>query len=103
MPATLDLSSSTRAASISAQRAAALTHHLLAFARRQSLDIRPNNYQAPDQQHGGSVLHRTLGERIELACSLSAELWIALTDVASLTREAPFQFLQSLRPEDTPP
>ena len=71
------------AASTSAQKAGALTHRLLAFARRQPLDIRPNNIN----RLVGSMkdlLHRTLGEHIELECSLSAELWTALTDANQL-------------------
>jgi hypothetical protein len=67
------------AASTSAQRAGALTHRLLAFARRQSLDIRPNNV---NRLVGNmeELLRRTLGERIELECSLFAGLWTAFTD-----------------------
>ena len=71
------------AASASAQKAGALTHRLLAFARRQPLDIRPNNIN----RLVGSMedlLHRTLGEHIELECSLSAELWTARTDANQL-------------------
>jgi PAS domain S-box-containing protein len=71
------------AASTSAQKAGALTHRLLAFARRQPLDIRPNNIN----RLVGSMedlLHRTLGEHIELECLLSAELWTALTDANQL-------------------
>ncbi len=67
------------AASISALRAGTLTHRLLAFARRQSLDIRPNNINRLVSSME-DLLHRTLGEHIELECSLSAELWTALTD-----------------------
>jgi PAS domain S-box-containing protein len=71
------------AASISAQRAGALTHRLLAFARRQSLDIRPNNVNRliGDME---DLLHRTLGEHIELKCSLSKALWTAFTDANQL-------------------
>jgi hypothetical protein len=71
------------AASTSALRAGALTHRLLAFARRQSLDIRPNNI---NRLVGAmeELLHRTLGERIELECSLSAELWTAFADANQL-------------------
>ncbi len=71
------------AASISAQRAGALTHRLLAFARRQPLDIRPNdiNRLIGDME---DLLHRTLGEHIELACSLSEELWTAFADANQL-------------------
>jgi Histidine kinase-, DNA gyrase B-, and HSP90-like ATPase len=71
------------AASTSARRAGALTHRLLAFARRQSLDIRPNNIN----RLVGSMedpLHRTLGEHIELECSLSTELWTTFTDANQL-------------------
>ena len=71
------------AASTSAQRAGALTHRLLAFARRQSLDIRPNNInRLVDSME--DLLHRSLGEHIELECSLSAELWTAFTDANQL-------------------
>ncbi len=70
-------------ASTSAQRAAALTHRLLAFARRQSLDIRPNDI---NRLVGGmeDLLRRTLGERIQLECKLLGELWAALTDANQL-------------------
>src|SRR4029077_8339285 len=71
------------AASTSAQRAAALTHRLLAFARRQSLDIRPNDVNRLVASME-DLLHRTLGEHIELECSLSADLWTAFTDANQL-------------------
>jgi hypothetical protein len=53
------------AATISAQRAAALTHRLLAFARRQSLNSRPNNvnWLVAGME---DLLRRTLGEQIAL-------------------------------------
>lgn len=71
------------AASTSAQKAGALTHRLLAFARRQPLDIRPNNInRLVDGME--DLLRRTLGEHIELERSLSAELWTALTDANQL-------------------
>src|SRR3984957_9470443 len=71
------------AASTSAQRAGALTHRLLAFARRQSLDIRPNNI---NRVIGGmeDLLHRSLGEHIELEWSFSPGLWTAFTDANQL-------------------
>src|SRR5580692_8502841 len=71
------------AASTSAQRAGALTHRLLAFARRQSLDIRPNdvNQLVASME---DLLHRTLGEHIELECSVSVDLWTAFTDANQL-------------------
>jgi PAS domain S-box-containing protein len=67
------------AATTSAQRAAALTHRLLAFARRQSLDIRPNDVNRLVRSIQ-DLLNRTLGERIELRCLLAEGLWPALTD-----------------------
>jgi PAS domain S-box-containing protein len=67
------------AASNSAKSAAALTHRLLAFARRQSLDIRPNDLNRLVMSME-DLLTRTLGERIELQCVLAGDLWTALTD-----------------------
>jgi PAS domain S-box-containing protein len=67
------------AASTSAQRAAALTHRLLAFARRQSLDTKPsdiNRLVAGMEE----LLRRTIGEHVELQTALAGELWPALTD-----------------------
>jgi PAS domain S-box-containing protein len=71
------------AASTSALRAAALTHRLLAFARRQLLDPRPNdaNRLILSMQ---DLLNRTLGERIELNCKLADDLWTAFTDANQL-------------------
>ncbi len=67
------------AASASAQRAAALTHRLLAFARRQSLDAKPSdvNELVEGMQ---DLLHRTLGEQVVLQAVLQDGLWLALTD-----------------------
>jgi PAS domain S-box-containing protein len=67
------------AASSSAKSAAALTHRLLAFARRQSLDTRPNDLNRLVRSME-DLLKRTLGERIELHCVLADDLWTALTD-----------------------
>jgi PAS domain S-box-containing protein len=67
------------AASVSAERAGELTHRLLAFARRQSLDIRPNDVNRLIASME-DLLQRTLGERVELKCSLAPELWTAFTD-----------------------
>jgi PAS domain S-box-containing protein len=71
------------AATAAAQRAGALTLRLLAFARRQSLDIRPNdiNRLVANME---DLLHRTLGEHVELKCSLAANLWPAFTDANQL-------------------
>jgi CheY-like chemotaxis protein len=68
------------AAQTAAQRAAALTHRLLAFARRQPLDTKPSDI---NQIVLGmeDMLRRTLGERVELQTMLAGDLWPALTDV----------------------
>jgi PAS domain S-box-containing protein len=71
------------AASAAAMRAAALTHRLLTFGRRQSLDTRPNDV---NRLVTGveDLLRRTMGERIELVCKLSDDLWTASTDANQL-------------------
>jgi PAS domain S-box-containing protein len=71
------------AASAAALRAAALTHRLLTFGRRQSLDTRPNDVNrlvigVED------LLRRTMGERIEMVCKLADDLWTASTDANQL-------------------
>ncbi|MDP9009816.1 MAG: PAS domain S-box protein [Pseudomonadota bacterium] len=71
------------AASTSAQRAAALTHRLLAFARRQLLDTRPNDINRLIASME-DLLIRTLGEHIELNCTLAGDLWTAFTDANQL-------------------
>jgi PAS domain S-box-containing protein len=78
-----DLSRFMDAATASAQRAGALTHRLLAFARRQSLDIRPNNVTRLIESMQDLLL-RTLGERIDLICTLAPALWTAFTDANQL-------------------
>jgi signal transduction histidine kinase len=68
------------AAGDAALRAAALTHRLLAFARRQPLDTRPNDINRIVLGMD-DLLRRTLGERVELETVLTEALWPALTDV----------------------
>jgi signal transduction histidine kinase/DNA-binding response OmpR family regulator/DNA-directed RNA polymerase subunit K/omega len=62
-----------------AQRAAQLTSRLLAFSRRQPLDPKPLdlNLMVRDMTE---LLHRTLGETIELEGILSPRLWSAEVD-----------------------
>ncbi|HEX7815982.1 response regulator [Dyella sp.] len=67
----------------SAQRAAALTHRLLAFARQQPLDAR----SADINKHVSSLedlLRRTIGESIRLIMDLSPNAPIARVDVNQL-------------------
>ncbi|WP_313436274.1 PAS domain S-box protein [Novosphingobium sp.] len=58
----------------SAERAAALTHRLLAFSRRQPLDPRPVRAN-PLIASMEDMLRRTLGEHIDLEFVLSGGLW----------------------------
>ncbi len=71
------------AAQISAERAASLTHRLLAFARRQ-----PLNPQPIDVNHliegMAELLHRSLGEQIHLEISTAAPVWPIQTDANQL-------------------
>ncbi|MDM7956792.1 ATP-binding protein [Blastomonas sp.] len=71
------------AAETSAQRAAALTARLLAFGRRQSLDIRPTDV---NQLVCGmeDLLRRTLGEQVDMAIELAKPLRPASTDANQL-------------------
>jgi PAS domain S-box-containing protein len=66
-----------------ANRAASLTHRLLAFARRQPLDPKAVNV---NQLIRGmeELLRRTLGEGITLKTGLAPENWLALTDAHQL-------------------
>jgi signal transduction histidine kinase len=71
------------AAQTAAQRAAALTHRLLAFARRQPLDTKPSDINRIVLGME-DMLRRTLGERVELQTMLTGDLWPALVDVNQL-------------------
>ena len=78
-----DLDRFMDAASVSAQRAAALTHRLLAFSRRQSLDSRPVDINALV----GSLqdlLSRTLGETIQLDFAFDESLPLGAADANQL-------------------
>ncbi|WP_404712306.1 PAS domain-containing protein [Sphingomonas sp. MMS24-J13] len=71
---TADVERYAAAATSSANRAAALTQRLLAFARRQSLDPKP--VDANDLVRGmEELLRRSIGETIELEMVASAGLW----------------------------
>ncbi|MBS0642790.1 MAG: PAS domain S-box protein [Proteobacteria bacterium] len=67
------------AAQGAASRAAALTHRLLAFARRQTLDPRPTN---ASELVGGiaDLVRRTVGPGIRLETVCGVGLWQALCD-----------------------
>ncbi|MCQ4233912.1 PAS domain-containing protein [Pseudomonas stutzeri] len=67
------------AAVTSANRAAALTHRLLAFARRQPLNLKRVELNALiDSMH--DLLIRTLGSHIQIEMQLQADLWPAYSD-----------------------
>jgi signal transduction histidine kinase len=66
-----------------AQRAAALTHRLLAFSRRQPLNpkVLDLNRYLPGM---GEFLQRSLGEMVELEVTGAPELWSIEVDVPQL-------------------
>lgn len=67
----------------SAERAAALTHRLLAFSRRQPLDPRPVQVN-PLVLSMEDLLRRTLGERLQLKLDLANGLWLTRCDANQL-------------------
>ena len=71
------------AAQAAAQRAAALTHRLLAFSRRQTLDPKPADINGlVAGMH--DLLARTVGPEIRLHVTQSEDLWTVLVDVSQL-------------------
>ncbi|MGP6429821.1 MULTISPECIES: PAS domain-containing hybrid sensor histidine kinase/response regulator [Pseudomonas] len=73
----------TDAAVSSANRAAALTHRLLAFSRRQSLDRKTINVN--ELIHSlEDLIRRTKGDPIELKLRLADNVWSVSTDVSQL-------------------
>lgn len=78
-----DLDRFITGAMTSANRAAALTHRLLAFARRQPLDPRPVRVN-PLVGSMEELLRRTLGERIDLDLRLAGGLWLTRCDANQL-------------------
>ncbi|MEX3776719.1 PAS domain-containing protein [Pseudomonas sp. MYb118] len=78
-----DIGRFTEAAVSSANRAAALTHRLLAFSRRQSLDRKP--IIANKLIHSlEDLFSRTKGDHIELKLDLAEDIWSVSTDVSQL-------------------
>ncbi|MGR4973725.1 PAS domain-containing protein [Pseudomonas sp. LARHCG127] len=73
----------TEAAVSSANRAAALTHRLLAFSRRQSLDRKPLDANELVRSLE-DLLSRTTGDHIVLRLQLANELWPVSTDASQL-------------------
>ncbi len=80
---TQDLDRYINAAVNSADRAAALTHRLLAFARRQTLDPQPVDvHQLVESLQ--DLLVRTVGENIVLRLELAPLAWLAHSDTHQL-------------------
>nr|WP_291687538.1 ATP-binding protein [Bradyrhizobium sp.] len=65
------------------QRAASLTGRLLAFSRRQPLEPKPLELTALVREMT-ELLHRTLGERIELEAVMASRLWPVEVDLNQL-------------------
>ncbi|WP_112383664.1 PAS domain S-box protein [Sphingomonas carotinifaciens] len=78
-----DLDKYMAAAQGATKRAAALTHRLLAFSRRQTLDPRPTNV---DTLVEGMIdlIQRTVGPGIAVATATAPSLWPALVDPSQL-------------------
>jgi nitrogen-specific signal transduction histidine kinase/CheY-like chemotaxis protein len=66
-----------------AKRATALTHRLLAFSRRQTLDPRPTEVNALIAGMS-EMIQRTVGPSIRLKTVAAADLWPALVDASQL-------------------
>ncbi|WP_313077344.1 response regulator [Melaminivora sp.] len=71
------------AALASTRRAASLTQRLLAFSRRQPLDVRPTDVAAV-LQGLEPMLRSSCGENIRLAMQVPEQLWSVLTDLHQL-------------------
>ncbi|WP_373866709.1 PAS domain-containing protein [Methylobacterium oxalidis] len=78
-----DLDRYINAAQGASRRAAALTHRLLAFSRRQTLDPKPTNVNA--LVHGmEDLIRRTVGPSVHIEVVGAAGLWLALVDPPQL-------------------
>jgi len=80
---TQDVARFMDAAQTSAHRAAALTHRLLAFARRQSLDTKPSDVNGIVTGLD-DMLRRALMENVTFETVLQPDLWRAMTDANQL-------------------
>jgi PAS domain S-box-containing protein len=80
---TNDIDRFLKAAVDSAHRAAALTHRLLAFSRRQTLDPRPTDV---NRQIGGmeDLIRRTMGPAVTVEVVGAAGLWTTRVDPSQL-------------------
>jgi PAS domain S-box-containing protein len=76
---TQDLSRYLEAARSSAQRAATLTHRLLAFSRRQTLDPKPTDV-AKLVASMEDLIRRSVGPAIQVEAAIPMDLWTTLCD-----------------------
>jgi PAS domain S-box-containing protein len=78
-----DVERFVKAATDAADRAAALTHRLLAFSRQQTLDPRPSDV---NQLVAGleDLIRQTMGPTIEVAVARADDLWPTKIDVPQL-------------------
>jgi signal transduction histidine kinase/ActR/RegA family two-component response regulator len=83
MGKTTDLERYTKAAMTSIDRAAALTHRLLAFSRRQTLDPKPINVRQLVASME-DLLKRTIGPSIRLCLRFDDGLWNTICDAHQL-------------------
>src|SRR5690606_36083454 len=67
----------------SAQRAASLTHRLLAFSRRQPIDPRPGDVNELISSMP-ELLRRTIGETIRMDVEPASDLWLVRCDANQL-------------------
>ncbi len=67
------------AAQGAARRAAALTHRLLAFSRRQTLDPKPTDVNRLTAGMD-ELIRRTIGPSVQLEMVLASDLWVTLVD-----------------------
>ncbi|WP_342030401.1 ATP-binding protein [Pseudomonas sp. SST3] len=80
---TNDLQRYIRSALTSATRATALTHRLLAFSRRQTLDPSPTEVNALIEGMM-ELLQRTIGPMVSYSTRLCDDLWLTLCDTNQL-------------------
>ncbi|HEX2559687.1 GAF domain-containing hybrid sensor histidine kinase/response regulator [Phenylobacterium sp.] len=80
---TADVERFATAATTAANRAAALTHRLLAFSRRQPIDPKPVNANRLITSME-DLLRRTIGEAVSLEIVTAAGLWITRCDANQL-------------------
>lgn len=78
-----DLQRYIRSALTSATRASALTHRLLAFSRRQTLDPSPTDLNTLIEGMM-ELLQRTIGPMVRYSMQLSDQLWLTLCDTNQL-------------------